>query len=85
MTTDFPERLAATTRDLLFPPLTPAGGASRTESALRAADAGWRALLYDAEDTLASSLHSMETLARSFCEIDDTLAGDLERHPWHSR
>ncbi|EEW51167.1 hypothetical protein HMPREF0290_0247 [Corynebacterium efficiens YS-314] len=80
MTTDFPERLAATTRDLLFPPLTPAGGASRTESALRAADAGWRALLYDAEDTLASSLHSMETLARSFCEVDDTLAGDLGRH-----
>lgn len=80
MTTDFPERLAATTRDLLFPPLTPAGGARRTESALRAADAGWRALLYDTEDTLASSLHSMETLARSFCEVDDTLAGDLGRH-----
>ncbi len=80
MTTDFPEHLAATTRDLLFPPLTPTGGTSRTESALRAADAGWRALLYDAEHTLASSLHSMDTLARSFCHLDDALAADLGRH-----
>lgn len=80
MMTDFPERLAATTRDLLFPPLTPAGGASRTESALRAADAGWRALLDDAEDTLASSLHSIKTLAQSFHEVDDTLDTDLGRH-----
>lgn len=80
MTTDFPERLAATTRDLHLPPLSTAGGGSRTESALRAADAGWRALLYDAEHTLASSLHSMGTLAWSFCHLDDTLAADLGRH-----
>ena len=80
MTTDFPEQLTATTRDLIFPPLSAPAGTSRTESALRATDAGWRALLEHAEDTLASSLHSMDTLARSFCRLDTSLATDLGRH-----
>lgn len=79
MTTDFPERLA-TTRNLIFPPLPHTQGASRTENALRAADAGWRVLLDDAEHTLTSSLHSLHNLARSFCHIDDALAADLRGH-----
>ena len=79
MTRNFPELLAGTTPELVFPPLTAHAGTSRTFSAVLNADSGWRRLLDEDHHSLITHLASMKKLAEHFCTIDSSLSSTLSR------